>query len=503
VEKNAKAAKPADPTKADAAGFVNWYTSMDWTTVYDWDTPVTKNITLYARWKYTVTFNSRGGSEVVAMTADEGTAVSAPQNPTKEGAAGFDKWYTSYTNWTTEYNWDTPVTENITLYARWKYTITFNANGGTLNGPAQRMEKEGAVSLPTKTDITKEGHTFLGWYNAETEGDLYSGFLDASVIMYAHWRDASQPVPQYTITFNANGGTLTGPPTITADAGTPVLKPADPEKANCTFLGWFNAETGGAKYDWSHTLTGNVTMYAQWEPWVTITFNSTGGTAVTAITARVGTSVSVSPEPTKANFTFLGWYNETGGTKYTWPHILTGNVTMYAQWEPWVTLTFDSNGGSPVAPMLMPKNWPVNKPQNPTLGGWDFLGWFSALSGGTKYTWPHILAGDVTMYAHWAIAYDKTIEWTIAGFTDEADSLSDKLGLSLAKPSGSATIWIDLENRTIAPNDIIWYMGLVEIGRGQSIEVTAGNLTVGKHILRVTVKYQGILYSKEFAVTVT
>jgi uncharacterized repeat protein (TIGR02543 family) len=75
--------------------------------------------------------------------------------------------------------------------------------------------------------------------------------------MFAQW------TPQYTVTFNSNGGSAV--PAVTADLGTAIAKPAtDPAKSGHTFSGWFTAASGGTAYTWPHTLTGNVTMHAQW-----------------------------------------------------------------------------------------------------------------------------------------------------------------------------------------------------------------------------------------------
>jgi uncharacterized repeat protein (TIGR02543 family) len=149
---------------------------------------------------------------------------------------------------------------------------------------------------------------------------------------------------QYTITFDSHGGSVVQP--VTANVGTAVSKPADPTWTGYTFVGWFKAETGGVLYSWPHTLTANITMHAQWQnnnqPPVTqytITFNSHGGSEVQPITVNEGTAVSKPVDPTWAGYTFLGWFNaETGGVLYSWPHTLTSNITMHAQWRPAVSV---------------------------------------------------------------------------------------------------------------------------------------------------------------------
>ena len=90
-----KAVKPADPTKSGYT-FDGWYKEAEHNSEYKFDVPVKKNITLYAKWnvnQYTITFDSNGGTAVDSITADYGTAITAPSDPTRTGYifAGWDK----------------------------------------------------------------------------------------------------------------------------------------------------------------------------------------------------------------------------------------------------------------------------------------------------------------------------------------------------------------------------------------------------------------------------
>jgi uncharacterized repeat protein (TIGR02543 family) len=117
-----KATRPENPTMS-AFGFVDWYDNEGLADPhYDFNTPVTGNITLYAKWSnifHTVSFNSNGGSPVDSQEIAEGGRASRPTPyPTKEGYA-FGGWY-SNSVLTALYDFNTPVTGTITLYARWK-----------------------------------------------------------------------------------------------------------------------------------------------------------------------------------------------------------------------------------------------------------------------------------------------------------------------------------------------------------------------------------------------
>ena len=119
VTYNGTAATPSAPTKAGYT-FDGWFTDKDYTKSYDFATPVTDDITLYAKWtinSYNVTFNSMGGSLVASQNVDHNTAAVKPADPTKTGYS-FDGWFTDK-DCTVAYDFNAPVTDNITLYAKW------------------------------------------------------------------------------------------------------------------------------------------------------------------------------------------------------------------------------------------------------------------------------------------------------------------------------------------------------------------------------------------------
>jgi M6 family metalloprotease-like protein/uncharacterized repeat protein (TIGR02543 family) len=120
VKNNEMATLPTQPSKAGSV-FAGWYTDANLTNAYNFATPVTSNLTLYAKWTvltYTVQFNSNGGSSVPSQTVSYISTAKVPIAPTKAGYS-FVGWYTA-SNLRTLYNFSTPVTSNLTLYAKWK-----------------------------------------------------------------------------------------------------------------------------------------------------------------------------------------------------------------------------------------------------------------------------------------------------------------------------------------------------------------------------------------------
>ena len=139
VEAGGTVGMPEAPSR-EGFTFGGWYSDEALTTQYAFDTPVTADITLYAKWDQvsatkTVTFNSNGGSEVPPQSIENGNTASWPQDPTREGFS-FKGWYADE-GLTVAYAFTEPVTEDITLYAKWEgntssahsITVTAGQNG--------------------------------------------------------------------------------------------------------------------------------------------------------------------------------------------------------------------------------------------------------------------------------------------------------------------------------------------------------------------------------------
>lgn len=222
------------------------------------------NITLYAQWGKvsTVTYNANGGTCSVTTDTFTGDAIVLP-SATKVGMAHIG-WYTapeggervgaageSYV-----------PTGDITLYAQWATppTVTYNANGGSCPETSATYT-DTALTLPTPT---RSGYRFTGWYTAAS-GGIKAGDADAAytpsadITLYAQW------IQQYTVTYNANGGSVS-PTSATCDAGESVKLPT-PTKTSNSFNGWYTASSGGTKVGAagaSYKPEASITLYAQW-----------------------------------------------------------------------------------------------------------------------------------------------------------------------------------------------------------------------------------------------
>ena len=169
---------------------------------------------------YTVTFQSEGGSEVASQIRAN-TPAGRPADPTKEGYT-FIGWYNGESEW----NFETPVTEKLTLTAKWqinRYTITFDTAGGSEVAP---ITQDYGTTITAPANPTKTGYTFAGW-DKTSPSTMPAGDMTIT----ARWQ-----VNQYTITFKPeNGGQNI---VIKQDYGTAITAPANPTKTGYTFAGW-------------------------------------------------------------------------------------------------------------------------------------------------------------------------------------------------------------------------------------------------------------------------
>ena len=352
-----KITAPADPTRKG-------YTFKGW----DKEIPKTmpaENMTVKAQWEinqYAITFDTNGGSEIAPITQDYGTKITTPADPTRKG-------YT-FKGWDKEIP-ETMPAENITVKAQWEinqYTIAFDTNGGSEIAP---ITQDYGTEITAPDNPTRKGYTFKGW-----DKEIPETMPAENMTVKARWE-----INQYTIAFDTNGGSEIAP--ITQDYGTKITTPADPTRKGYTFKGWDKEipETMPAE---------NITVKAQWEiNQYTIAFDTNGGSEIAPITQDYGTAITAPDNPTREGYTFIGWDRDI-------PEIMPAeNITVTAQWEiNRYTITFDTAGGSEIAPITQDYGTNITSPADPTREGYTFIGWDRDI----PVTMP---AENITLKARW------------------------------------------------------------------------------------------------------
>ena len=330
VKYSKAAIKPVDPVRKKYR-FGGWYKDTAYTVEYDFTTEVTANITLYAKWMLqvaTITYNSKNGSQVIPQEITVGEKTQPPTAPTRSGYA-FDFWCIDY-ECTTEFNFDTAITENITLYAAWKRTcnVIFNTAGGS--AVATQVVIIGALAVYPITP-KKENYTFAYWCTdkALTEKYDFSAPVTDNITLYACYVQIAN-----TVLFNSMGGSAVEPQRV--PIGGHAIEPEKPVKEGFDFVYWATDPAGTNQFRFATAvINANITLYAKWtESQYTVSFDTAGGSKIAAQTVPYGKKVVFPEIPTKEKCVFEMWRTKTADhyNEFDFYTPITEDLTLYALW---------------------------------------------------------------------------------------------------------------------------------------------------------------------------
>jgi len=327
------------------------------------------------------------------------------------------------------------------------YTVTYNGNTNTSgNAPIDASSPYVSSSLVTVLGnsgspvLEKSGFAFARWNTAAdgsgasySEGEQFT--INANTTLYAQW------TPTYTVTYDGNTNTSGNTPidvsspylsaslvTVLGNSGSPVL-----EKSGFAFAGW-NTEANGSGTSYSpastFTINANTTLYAQWTPTYTVTYdgntNTSGNAPIDVSSPYLSASLvtvlgnSGSPVLAKTGFGFSGWNTEANGsgTSYSPASTFTinANTTLYAQWTPTYTVTYNGNTNTSGNPPIDGSSPYVSTSLVTVLGnsgspvlaktGSTFAGWNTQANGsGTSYSpaSTFTINANTTLYAQWTL----------------------------------------------------------------------------------------------------
>lgn len=501
IEYGSKATKPADPTK-DNFVFAGWYADPNYGAEFDFNMEITQPTTVYAKWneKFTVSFDTNGGTPAAidSQTVEFGKKATKPADPEKTGHS-FTGWFEAGA--TAAFDFDTAIEADTALTAGWaanSYKVAFDTKGGSTVAE-QTIEYNKTAAKPA--DPAKEGHTFNGWYtDADCKNAFdFSTAITGNITLYADWTLNTYPVTWYdedgttvlatatvnhgeTPVFPADGkqpfkqgwnfngwnpemGPVTSPngaayyatytqkntynviwanteldPTPVVD-GEKVTKPADPSKAGHTFGGWYADPDFTKAFDFNAAIMAETTAYAMWTAnKYTVSFNTNGGGDIAAQTIEYNKTAAKPADPTKTGYTFAGWYkDEALQTAFNFADAIVDDITLYANWTiNKYTVSFNSNGGSDVAPQTIEYNKTATKPVDPTMDGHAFAGWYGDKALEVPYNFNDPVTGSTTLFAKWT-ANKYTVSFQTNGGT-AIDPQTVEYKESATKPAADPTL---------------------------------------------------------------
>ena len=579
----------------------------------------------YSPWEaFTVTFDVNGGtgSPAAGKTDRHGRLASLPSPGTRTGYI-FDGWYTAAEGGSAV-DLNRVYTGNTTLYAHWSeippetFTVVFDANGGSVSPGSGVTGEDGTLSsLPTPT---RSGYTFDGWFTAATGGtrvdvnDVYS----SDTTIYAHWSQI--PPKTFTVTFDANGGSVSPGSGVTGEDGTlsslPTLadwkqQASTYSELTHTFVGWYTQKIGGTKVTADTVFTEDTTIYAGWDwfydestktlciagsgpmkdyvyeyqgsavgwectiPWmyteddynmshfdideiyITDGITHIGNSAfkghgakhvtipnsVTSIGDKSFMQCNMTNVTIPASVTSIGssaFESCSGLTSVTLPDSVTGiggNAFSYctslaevkynstkADWAALIpkigagndlllnatiictdgvytapqpyTITFDANGGD-VTPDSITTDTDGKLTSLPTLADWTqqigdtqsthtFVGWYTKKISGTKVTADTVFAEDTTLYAVWDWFYDEpTKTLCIAGSGPMADYVYEYQGGGVWTCTVPWVYEINGTPNSFDTDEIYIADGITHIGNAAFKDQSAAHATIPDSVTKI------------------
>ena len=407
IRANCPATLPDSPTKRGYI-FNGW---LNGGTSYDFTQNVTQNIYLTADWtpkSYTVKFDTNGGTAIAdkTLTWDDKVldGVSDPEKPGYDFAGWtFDDGNvltrTTYANLAA----DDTVT-SITLTAQWTlhlYTVTLDANGGTFDASGSTVAQD-TMQVTYGGNFEQmpipryKGYFFRGWYDEQWGGrqygdeegrGTYTYDKTEDCTLYALWEEA----PLCTVTFNPNGGTLTGAETCQEKQNERIQRPyEEPIREGYYFRGWYKDADCTQMWDFDDPIPGNMTLYAGWDILsYVIRVRLENGEQDIIINQNYGTPVTAPDDPTREGYTFIGW--DTPFPKKMPAKIM--EITALWQINRY-KITFDTDGGSEIDPIEQDYDTAITAPDNPTKEGYAFIDWDTTVPA-------KMPARDMTIKALW------------------------------------------------------------------------------------------------------
>lgn len=289
------------------------------------------------------------------------------------------------------------------------YKTTIYANGGEVYGEVYLNQACKITCLAEDNGITAfKGKTVIGGTSSVNPSHVDWGLFYGGLYIYGNmtgvivtYKDGDS---EYAKQVLPSGTLATRPDAPTATPG-------------YTFDGWNKAD--GTAWDYaSDKVTDNITLYAKWAAnTYTITFDTAGGSEIAPITQDYGTVITAPEAPTREGYTFIGWDKEIPTT------MPAENMTVTAQWEiNQYKITFDTAGGSEIAPITQDYGTAITSPADPTREGYTFIGWDTEIPA----TMP---AENITLKAKWK-DIEKPAGEIIIG-TNKWHSFLNKLTLGL------------------------------------------------------------------------
>ncbi|MEY8391360.1 InlB B-repeat-containing protein [Lachnospiraceae bacterium 45-W7] len=430
-----KAEKPEDPNK-DGFVFAGWYAEGE-EEAFDFNTPVTADLTLTAKWiassdACTITFQNGADTETKVIV--KGQTVTKPDDPEKIGHK-FQGWFAE--NAETAFDFETVVTEDLTLIAKWE------KNSADVDDYEALGEVVAAAEALDASEYTAES-----WANLEkaladaktkaesptaTQAEIDAAKAAVEAAIEALVKEGGTPSDSHTVTFNADNGSENEVQTV-AD-GAKVQQPAEPEKFGHTFQGWFKGDAEEA-FDFETAITENLTLTAKWQK-ISANVDDYEG---------LGAAIVAAEKLNASEYTEESWANlqralsdakaKAESSTATQAEIDAAKAAVEAAIEALVkegdtpvvsfTVTFNADNGNENQTQEIADGEKASEPDEPEKFGYTFQGWY-AEGAEEAFDFETAVTSDLTLTAKWQKISANVEDYTALG---EAVAAAEKLNAS-------------------------------------------------------------------------
>ena len=314
-----------NPTK-EGYTFIGWYDIND--KKVNHPITVTKNITLYSKYEinsYKVSYYNEGKKYIDDQKINYGENALKPN--TDPSKIGYTFKYWSIKENGEEYEFSTKITKDITLYAVYeinRYTVTYINEGTEYH---KETAEYGSV-ITSIQDPTKEGYTFIGWYNENNEKVTHPITVTENITLHSKYE-----INTYTVIFYHNNEKYVEDQRV--NYGESAVKPSiDPTKEDYNFSGWVIKGTNN-KYDFTSKVTKDIELESSFtaKPTYTVTFKI-GNEVILTENVIEGHKVTSKEAPYKKGYLFDKWYSDEGLTvENDFDEKIMGNKTIYGKYN--------------------------------------------------------------------------------------------------------------------------------------------------------------------------
>lgn len=367
------------------------------------------DIELYAKWQinsYTVSFETKGGEEILPVKYEYMSTVSEPATPKKDGDI--------FVGWDKDFPFLMPAHDVIvtSIWQEISYSITYHLPDGIENPNNKKTTyKESdlpyVLKYPTTPTSESMGYQSYTWFSDIDKTQIITEIPTGSKDNLEVYLGFSNPI-SYHIIFQTDTDTENNNVTFFTVEDEVRLLPA--KRTGYTFSGWYlDVELSVLTDLISPGTKSDITLYPKWQiTSYTLSFDTAGGEALQPIVIKYGERVPLVPTPSKIGSLFVAWDTET-------PIFMpAADICLTAIWKAIIyTISFNTEGGSFIANLYYEYGQNIVLPENPTKAGYTFLGWDKEIDSKMPDC-------DIELTAVWQVNY-----YAMRFDTDGGDLISD------------------------------------------------------------------------------